>query len=392
MAELSILLVDDKADERTALRRLLTSSDLSIGTIEESGAGAEAHSLAYDLKPDIIVVGFEEPIARPLKTIENLSNEKSSLVIAISSLGDSDYLRKAMRAGAREYLVRPIKPKDVARAIQEVLEEERRRKLLSESGRIRGDVFTVLGPKGGIGKTTIAANLAVSLAQQTKQRVVIVDLALQLGDVAMMLDIVPERTVADMASFTRAIEPEVLESFLCTHPSGVKVLAAATDVDPRGLPSAPLVGQIVETLAKSYDYVIIDGDHLLTPVLWAALEITTLILMVTSTDTSSLKNTRVFLEVLRSQGYTDDKIKLSINYPYQQNGISPGELSKILNYPIFWKVPHDAVCHQCGNLGQPFVMARPKAKISQNMFQLARTISGTDTRRSSLFGRLTGRK
>jgi len=387
VAELNILLVDDKPDERVALRKLLSSMELSIGNVEECGAGTEAHSMAYDLKPDLIMVAFEEPIARPLKTIENLANNKSSLVIAISSLGDSDYLRKAMRAGAREYLVKPIKPKELTRAVQAVLEEERRRKLQVDSGSIRGDVFTILGPKGGIGKTTLAANLAVSLALQTKQRVAIVDLALQLGDVAMMLDIVPERTIADMTGFSRVLEPEMLESFLAPHSSGVKVLAAATDVDPKGVPTAALVGQILENLARSYDYVVVDGDHLLTPVLWKALEITTLILMVTSPDTSSLKNTRVFLEVLRSQGYTDDKIKLFINYPYQQNGISPAELGKILNYPIYWKVPHDTTCSQCANLGQAFVEARPKAKISQNVLQLARTISGTDTKRSGLLGR-----
>lgn len=387
MAELNILLVDDKPDERVALRKLLSSMELSIGNVEECGAGTEAHSMAYDLKPDLIMVAFEEPIARPLKTIENLANNKSSLVIAISSLGDSDYLRKAMRAGAREYLVKPIKPKELTRAVQAVLEEERRRKLQADSGSIRGDVFTILGPKGGIGKTTLAANLAVSLALQTKQRVAIVDLALQLGDVAMMLDIVPERTIADMTGFSRVLEPEMLESFLAPHSSGVKVLAAATDVDPKGVPTAALVGQILENLARSYDYVVVDGDHLLTPVLWKALEITTLILMVTSPDTSSLKNTRVFLEVLRSQGYTDDKIKLFINYPYQQNGISPAELGKILNYPIYWKMPHDTTCSQCANLGQAFVEARPKAKISQNVLQLARTISGTDTKRSGLLGR-----
>ncbi|MDP2662546.1 MAG: response regulator, partial [Dehalococcoidia bacterium] len=290
VAGLNILLVDDKPNERIAMRRLLNSAELNIGNIEECGAGAEAHSMAHELKPDIIFVAFEEPIARPLKTIENLANNKSSLIIAISSTSDSDYLRKAMRAGAREYLAKPVKPKDLARAIQDVMEEERRRKLLEQSGRLRGDVFTVLGPKGGIGKTTIAANLAVSLAVQTQQRVALVDLALQLGDVAMMLDIVPERTIADMANFARVLEPEVLENFLSPHSSGVRVLAAATGVDPKGLPSAPQVGQTIDTLARSYDYVVVDGDSLLTPVLWAALEITTLILLVTSPDASSLKN------------------------------------------------------------------------------------------------------
>lgn len=391
MSDLRVLLVDDKVEERATLRRLLAATEMNISMVDECGAGAEAHSLAQELSPDIVLVAFEEPLARSLKTIENLASSDTGLVVAVSSLGDREYLRKAMRAGAREYLVKPVKPKELARVVQDVLEEERRRKLLVDSGRIRGDVFTILGPKGGIGKTTLATNLAVSLALETKQKVAIADLALQLGDVAMMLDVVPERTIADMAGFTRMLETEILESFLSSHSSGVKVLAAATDVDPKGLPTAPLVGQIVEGLAKTYDYVVIDGDHLLTPVLWAALERTTLILVVTSPDTSSIKNTKVFLEVLRNQGYTDDKIKLFINYPYQPNGISSGELSKILNYPIFWKVPHDTTCSQCANMGQSFVQARPKAKVSQNVLQLARTISGIDTERNGLLGRIIKR-
>ncbi len=81
-------------------------------------------------------------------------------------------------------------------------------------------------------------------------------------------------------------------------------------------------------------------------------------------------------------------MKLVINYPYQQNGISHSELGKILNYPIFWKVPHDSTCGQCINLGQSFVQARPKAKISQNITQLARTMSGVDTRRNGFFGHI----
>ncbi|MDP2661039.1 MAG: response regulator [Dehalococcoidia bacterium] len=390
-SELKFLLVDDKPEERSVLRRLLAASELGIANIEESGTGAEAHSLSQELAPDIILVSFEEPIARGIKTIETLAGNGYGLVVAISSLGDRESLRRAMRAGAREYLVKPVKPKEMARVIQDVLEEERRRELLSESGKLRGDVFTVMGPKGGIGKTSLAANLAVALAIETKQRVAIVDLAAQLGDVAMMLDVVPERTIADLTGITRSLEPEMLDSFLTVHASGVKVLAAAPEVDHHSPPSASLVHQIVEGLAKTCDYVVIDGDCLLTPVLWAALELTTVVLMVTSADTSSIKNAKQFLEALRSQGYGEDKVKLVMNFPYQHDGVSTGELSKILNYPLFWKLPHDSAVPQCINLGQPFVQVRPKAKISQNVLQLARTISGVDTQRGSFLGQVLKR-
>lgn len=390
-SELKVLLVDDKLEERAALRRLVVASELNVSSIEECGAGAEAHSLAQELAPEIILVALEEPIARSLKTIETLAGSGSGIVIAVSSLGDREYLRRAMRAGAREYLVRPIKPKEMTRVIQDVLEEEKRRKLVAESGRLRGDVFTVMGPKGGIGKTSLAANLAVALAVETTQRVAIVDLATQLGDVAMMMDVVPERTIADLVDMTRSLEPEMLDSFLSTHPSGVKVLAAPMEIDHHTPPSPAMVRQIVEGLAKTCDYVVIDGDYLLTPVLWAALELTTVIFMLTSADASSIRNARQFLEVLRAEGYGDDKVKLVVNYPYQENGVATGELSRILNYPIFWKMPHDGTCSQCINLGQPFVQARPKAKISQNILELARTMSGANTQRGGLLGHLIRR-
>lgn len=390
-AELKVILVDDKVEQRTALRRALGASELSIGVIEECGAGAEAHSLIEELNPDIILVSFEEPIARSLKTIEALAGNASGLIIAVSSLGDREYLRRAMRAGAREYLVRPLKPKEMTRIIQDVLEEDKRRKLLAESGRVRGDVFTVMGAKGGIGKTTLAANLAVALAMETKQRVAVVDLASQLGDVAMMLDVVPERTIADMSGITRSIEPEMLDGFLTSHPSGLKILAAPAEIDHHVPPPAGLVHQVVEGLASTCDYVVIDGDYLLTPVLWAALELTTVVFMMTSADTSSIKNTKEFLTVLRGEGYGDDKVKLVVNYPYQEGGVSTGELSKILNYPIFWKMPHDSACGQYVNLGQTIVQFRPKARISQNILQLARTMSGINKPKDGFLSNLIKR-
>lgn len=392
MAEIKVLLADDKPEERAALRRVLAATGLDLARIEESGAGSDAHSLAQELEPDVILIAFEEPVARALKAIEALANLKSSQVVAVSSLGDREYLRKAMRAGAREYLVKPVKPGELARAIQAVLDEETRRKALAETGTMLGDVFTVMGPKGGTGKTSLATNLAASLALQTRQRVAIVDLALQMGDVAMMLDVVPERTIADLANLGGPLEPELLEGFLSSHPSGLKVLAAASEFDPDGLPSAPMVRRIVEGLARTYDYVVIDGDHFLAPPLWAALELSTVVFVVTSADTASMKNARQTLEILRAQGYADDKVKLVLNHPYRRNGVPVEELSKLLNYPVFWKIPHDDACGQCINLGKPFVQARPKAKISQNVAQLARTMGRVETKRRGLLGRMANKK
>ncbi|HLE80815.1 MAG TPA: hypothetical protein VJA25_05955, partial [Dehalococcoidia bacterium] len=103
-----------------------------------------------------------------------------------------------------------------------------------------------------------------------------------------------------------------------------------------------------------------------------------------SLDTSSIRNTKVFLENMRGRGYGDDRVKLVINYPYSVNGVPTGEVTKALNYPIFWKVPHDSVCSESVLTGHSFIKAKPQAKISQNVLQLARTLSGVGSQKTGI--------
>src|SRR6266540_4651930 len=178
-APIKIQLVDDVADSRVTLKRLLSAGGFAVAG--EAGTGAEAVALVRETSPDVILVSLEEPVTRPLKSIEALTIAAADTpVIVVSSLLDKEYLRRAMVSGARDFVGHPLTQEELARTITTVVEVERKRRSLSqdvlENGQ-RGELVAVFSGKGGVGKTTLATNLAVamSIEAKQKQRVAIVD-------------------------------------------------------------------------------------------------------------------------------------------------------------------------------------------------------------------------
>ena len=387
-----LLLVDDRPAERMALRKLLALSQANAMVIGETGLGGEAVTAAEGLDPDVILISLEEPLARPLRILEALAMGGGAPIIAISSMGDRDCLRKAMRAGAKEYLVKPLSAEELGKTVESIFVAEQQRKSMLSSGQVgmkgQGEVITIFGAKGGTGKTTLSINLAVALSVETKRRVVLVDLNLEQGDVPIMLDMVPDHTIVDVVRIIDRLEADVdmIKRFLCQHSSGVEVLAA-----PRDVRSAEMIGQqhvakIVELLAKSFDYVVIDTPPKLYGTVLTALELSSMILVVTSPEVPALKNTRIMLEMLKSQYSYSDKVKLVVNNAYMTDGVSHTEVGRVLDYPIFWKMPHDSLVVECIKLGKPCVQVKARGKIARNIIDLARTLAGMGKPQKKLFG------
>ena len=214
----------------------------------------------------------------------------------------------------------------------------------------------------------------------------LLDLNLELGDVPIMLDLVPERTCMDVLRIVDRLEPELLHRFVTEHNSGVQVLAACSDVQSRDGINNHNIGKIVETMAKSFDYVVIDTAPRLHGAFPSVLERSSMILVVTTPDAPCLKNTKLMLETLKGQHSFQDKVKLVVNNPYRADGLPNTEVSKILDHPVFWKIPNDSAVAECIRMGQPCTQAKPRAKFSRNMVELARTLSGSPTSEKGLFG------
>lgn len=388
---IQLLLVDDSAEERAAIKRSLLASEYVIAG--ESVLGTEAVAMARDLKPSVILVTVEEPVTRGLRTIEALRVVvPDAPVVAVSSLSDRDYFRQAMMAGARDYLVRPIESEELEKTIIDVYDLERKRSALNEhvieSGHI-GEIIAVFGAKGGIGRTTVATNLAVALAI-ANQRVALVDLDLQLGDVSLMLDIVPERTISDLVPIVDKLDPELMRGFLSVHSSGLKVLPAPARPEEGEKITAAHIKKILEVLSHTYDYVVVDTPRQLNDNVIATLDASNMVCLVASNQLTALKSTKLCLGMMRAWHYTNDKVKLVMNQAHNGSSLPMNDAEMAVDYPIFWKVPYDGNLVAASQWGKPFVHAQPGAKISQNITALAQAVSGSRAGGRSFLGKGKG--
>ncbi len=394
-APIKIQLVDDVADSRVTLKRLLSAGGFAVAG--EAGTGAEAVALVRETSPDVILVSLEEPVTRPLKSIEALTIAAADTpVIVVSSLTDKEYLRRAMVAGARDFIGHPLTQDELGKTITSVVESDRKRRALSqdvlENGQ-RGDVIAFFSGKGGVGKSTLATNLAVAMAVEAKQkqRIAIVDFDFLLGDVAIMLDVTPERTLADLVPLIDKLDPELLRSFLHVHSSGVKVLCAPMRVEDSEVLTPDRVRRILDVLARTFDYVVVDLPRSFDDRVVTALDMANLVLLVTNYDVPSLKSTKVCLDTLRGWRYSEDKLKLVINHATRTNGYGPGEAERALDYPVFWKVPSDFAVAGTSNHGKPFAQGQPTTKIAQNLTGLGATLMGASSQSRGLLSRLLER-
>ncbi|MBI2864295.1 MAG: AAA family ATPase [Chloroflexi bacterium] len=375
---IKVLVAADTTEDRIALNKLLAHGQYTV--LSEASLGPEAVSLVKEFKPDIVLLSMEEPVARPLRTLEGMGvTVPDCPVIVVSSLGDRDHLRRAMRSGARDYLIKPVSADDFRNAVAGVVDGKRKRDLHAQEGGSspnRGEIITVFGAKGGIGKSTLATNLAVALALQTKQRVALVDLDIQFGDVALMLNLVPDRTIADVANATEKLDLEMVRSFLTTHVSGVGVLAAPLRPEEAEGINVSHVRKILETLSMGYDYVIVDTPPALNDSVLTALDLSTLVLMMTTLEVSCIKRTRMCLGLMKSWHYPEGKVKLVVNHTSNTNGLSTRDVEAAIDHPLFWKIPNDSAVASAARMGKAFVQVHPNAKVTQNLVDLCYSLSG----------------
>ena len=202
----------------------------------------------------------------------------------------------------------------------------------------------------------------------------------------------PERTVSDLVPLIEKLDPELLRSFLHVHSSGAKVLCAPTRVEDSETLNPDRIRRILDVLARTFDYVLIDLPRTFDDRVVTALDMSSTVLLVTNYDVPTLKSTKVCLDTLRSWKYSEEKLKLVVNHANRTNGFAPGEAEGALDYPVYWKVPSDATVANTSNHGKPFVQGQPTSKIAQNVTGLAATLMGAHAQsKGGLLSRLLER-
>ncbi len=389
-----VIIIDPDFITRAEVKRALQLAHFTV--TGEAGYGIEAVTVAREREADVFLVSLEEPIARAVQTIEALADAAPNTpAIVYSSLADANSVRRAMVAGARDYLVKPVKPDDLSRAIYGILEQEERKRLRltgqDQEPTARGTIITVFGAKGGIGKTTISTNLATSLVKITGANVCLVDMDTRFGDVAIMMDIAVETSIADLAKHIDELDREGIRDFLAKHHTGLYILPAPLHPTEWRNLTPQHIEKIVDLLAQTHDYVIIDTPGTFNELIATTLEMASLILLITSMDIASIKDTALALEMLRAASVPEEKVKLTINHSTAANSLREEDVERVLEYEVFWQVPYDLAVSSSTQLGQPVVLSKPYARVSRSITELAHALTGTRPQKRGFLDRFLGK-
>ncbi len=386
---IKVLIVDDIPETRDHLSRLLgLERDLDVaGT---AGTGEEAIKVAMELRPDVIVMDINMPGMDGVAAAEIISQRLPSCPIIMMSVhGEADQLKRAISAGAREFLVKPFSGDEFSASIRTVFERELARRTQFEASlpavpapvapSDTGDhqVVAVFSPKGGAGRTTIATNLAVALHQETGARVCLVDANLQFGDVGVLLNLNPkDRSIAETVE-TGEPDGDIIDSCVIDHSTGIRVLLAPPSPEGADLVTPQYLRMIVEHLRIGHEYVVIDLPSGLSDLSLAVMDAADTILVLTALEITTIKNVRLFLEVAEQLEYARSKVRLVINRADAAQGIRIADVEASVRRPIDGTIVSDGRLSVLAvNRGVPFVVSHPDSVLSRDVSKLARTLAG----------------
>lgn len=387
--QIRILIVDDIPETRDHLTKLLSfESDLVV--VGTAASGHEAIELAEALRPDVVLMDINMPDMDGIATTEQLATRvPTAAVVMMSVQGEADYLRRSMLAGAREFLVKPFSSDELTAAIRQVhaREQEKLSRIAvahppaatagPSPGRQAGRLVAVFSPKGGVGRTTVAVNLAVAAAE-LGQATVLMDAAFQFGDVAVLLNLNPKgKSIADLVPELEVGEPESLDAFLVGHSSGLRVLLAPPSPEMAELVTATAVRRVVEALRARNDLVVVDCPPAFNDTTLAVLDAADTILTVLTLEITSIKNIRLFLEVAQQLGYERNRLVLVLNRADSTLGIRVSDVEHSIGRRIDHSIVSDGrTVVYALNRGVPFVIAGRETQVAQDVIRLARAVVG----------------
>jgi pilus assembly protein CpaE len=389
---IKVLIVDDIPETRDHLSRLL-GLEREIDVAGTAGSGEEAIQMSMDVRPDVIVMDINMPGLDGIATAEIISQRlPHSPIIMMSVHGEAEHLKRAMLAGAREFLVKPFSGDEFATSIKRVHERElvRRAQLQALPGTPVAtpsaqatqneedhQVIAVFSPKGGAGRTTLAVNMALALRRETNQRVALVDANLQFGDVGVLLNLNPKnKSVLDAVEGGEP-DRDIIESVMVDHSTGIRVLLAPPSPEGADLVTAAYLRKIVDMLRQNHDWVVVDlpsglNDHTL-----GVLDAADQILVVAALEITTIKNVRLFLEVADQLDYERSKIRLVINRSDASQGIRIGDVEASIRRSIDGTIVSDGrLAVLAVNRGVPFVVSHPESPLARDVIKLARTLAG----------------
>ncbi len=351
-----------------------------------SGAGTTVVPTLEELRralaesPDehAVVLGPGVDLEAAAALADNLRVTRPAVsVILMRRRVDTSVLAEALRSGMREV----VEERDLT-GLGEAVKRAHQvfRAVTGPGSRLddapTGRLITVFSPKGGVGKTTIAANLAVALSAKPSLRVCLVDLDLGFGDIAITLQLFPARTIADAVALERELDFSVLEPLLTPHRRGFSTLVAPVQPDAKDSIPASLISRILAVLKQNFDYVIVDTSPAFDEHVLQAFDETDELLLVTTLDVPTLKNVKIACETLDLLNFPKPRRHLVLNRADDKVGLTADKVETTLDMKIAQAIPTSPEVANATNAGEPITASHPKHPVSQAINRLAEGVTG----------------
>ncbi|MGA9669307.1 MAG: AAA family ATPase [Terracidiphilus sp.] len=387
---LSLVLIGPDESRRQAVVDALVVSNVAEIT-EITAYPANLGDLPNLLRPqpDVVIVDLDGDPEYALEIVENICGFAASTVMVCSQRTDLKVAVRCMRAGAREFLNLPIVPGDLAAAIARV---SVRRPAANSTKKTTGKLFVFLGTKGGVGVTTLASNFAIALAQESAQRVLLIDLGLPLGDVAINLGIVSEYSTSHALRDIARLDTRFLATLLTTHSSELSILAAPSEFTDNEQPIES-IDKLIFVARQGFDYVVVDAGSRLDLKRTSLFDTSAIVYLITQVGVSELRNAnRMITQFFPTRGR---KLQIVLNRYLSQSLLYDEEhISRALTRPAQWRIPDDyATARRTQSLATPIVLQ--DTPISAAIRLMARKASGLPEfeekkKGFSLFSKLRG--
>ena len=347
---------------------------ISPDTVVVSDAVALRRSLADDASHELVVIGPDTDMATLMDLMSTERVQRPTLgVVLVRRRLDTSTLKEALRAGVRE-VVKVDDLSGLTEACESSVELTRHMRGTDEAAHGSksglGQLITVFSAKGGCGKTTVSTNLAAALAKMGRQ-VCLVDLDLAFGDVAIALQLFPERGIADLAARSGRLDRTSVAGAVTKHSTNLDTVLAPVEPGAVESISAALVGELLQQLKAMYDVVVVDTPPAFTDQVLTAFDISDHMALLTTLDVPALKNLKLALETLDLLGYSRERFHIVLNRADSKVGLSIEDVQKTVNLPIAALLPSSRAVPAAINRGTPIAHESPNHPVSVAIRRLA---------------------
>jgi pilus assembly protein CpaE len=359
---IKIIVADDVQEMREMISKMLMTSSLDYELIGMCENGYEALELMKKKRADIVLMDINMPVMNGLEATQMIADLfPQTRVIMMSVQHESEYLKKAMLAGAKAYIMKPVDMDELIDTISSTYDRYHYLDVVPTSSKTehKAQIVSFFSAKGGVGKSMLALNTSLIMHEKFNKKVLLMDLDLQFGDIALMVNKQNEMTIKEMFDDSPITTIEDMKPYLFKYKDNCDMLFAPKDPESAEYISKEQIKSILEILKKHYDIIIIDTGVNYDEVTLNALDLSDQVIIVSSLEVTGLKNTKLSLRVMQSLNYDSSKVKLLINMAQDKYGVTKANVQKAFTFEVIGYVPEDVkLVRNSVNTGVPLTTTK----------------------------------